>query len=231
MQEKKSYKADLEHRRPLFFAIALVVVALLFAIVLTIPYKSISQYISRMLEDEQTDLDFQLRREDEMIAAALPEREKPEKEKVILNKVDDTPEEQPKLLEEYIPDPPKLFEEEVEKKENLINLNEDDPEKWQQVEELPQFPGGMVEFVKWLTAQLHYPPSALRQQKKGRVMISFFVEESGKVTQLKVEKSSGTKALDNEAMRVARLMPDWSPGKSNGRVCRTKVAIPIVFDI
>ena len=37
--------------------------------------------------------------------------------------------------------------------------------------------------------------------------------------------------LDAEALRVAKLMPKWEPGKDHGKVCRTKVAIPIVFEI
>ncbi len=231
MQEKKSYKADLERRRPLLFAIALAVVTLLFVIILAIPYKSISHYVQRLLDEPPTDLDFQLRKEDDMIAAAPPQHEKPEKEKVILHKVDTPPEEQPELLEEFIPDTPHDLEEEVEKKEDLINMSKDDEEALRKIEELPQYPGGMVEFVKWLTAQLHYPTGALRQNKTGRVMLSFFVETDGTLTNLRVEKSSGNKQLDGEAMRVAQLMPQWIPGKSQGRTVRYKVAIPIVFEI
>ena len=61
-------------------------------------------------------------------------------------------------------------------------------------------------------------------------MISFIVNTDGTISDIKVVKKAH-RLLDAEALRVAKLMPKWEPGKDHGKVCRTMVAIPIVFEI
>ena len=117
-----------------------------------------------------------------------------------------------------------------EDKDEPINQNADDPETLRMVQELPMYPGGMVEFMKWLTKNLKYPNAALRSKIEGKVMISFIVNTDGTISDIKVVKKAH-RLLDAEALRVAKLMPKWEPGKEHGKVCRTMVAIPIVFEI
>lgn len=232
MEEKKSYKADLEHRRPLVFAIALVAVTALFVGILFIPFKSLSDIGEELFDDYSMDLELKANDQDDMISAALPQPEVDKKEADQLNKVDDTPEMAPEQLEQ----PPRQADDEEAKEEEKtdeeppINLNGDDEEVLRIVEQLPEYPGGMVEFVKWLTATLKYPDDALRRRMQGKVMISFIVEKDGTLTGLKVIKSAG-KIFDDEALRVARLMPQWKPGKADGKPCRSMIAIPIVFEM
>lgn len=232
MEEKKSYKADLEHRRPLVFAIALVAVTALFVGILFIPFKSLSDIGEELFDDYSMDLELKANDQDDMISAALPQPEVEKKEADQLNKVDDTPEMAPEQLEQ----PPRQADDEESKEEEKtdeeppINLNGDDEEVLRIVEQLPEYPGGMVEFVKWLTATLKYPDDALRRRMQGKVMISFIVEKDGTLTGLKVIKSAG-KIFDDEALRVARLMPQWKPGKADGKPCRSMIAIPIVFEM
>ena len=232
MEEKKSYKADLEHRRPLVFAIALVAVTALFVGILFIPFKSLSDIGEEVFDDYSMDLELKANDQDDMISAALPQPEVEKKEADQLNKVDDTPEMAPEQLEQ----PPRQADDEEAKEEEKtdeeppINLNGDDEEVLRIVEQLPEYPGGMVEFVKWLTATLKYPDDALRRRMQGKVMISFIVEKDGTLTGLKVIKSAG-KIFDDEALRVARLMPQWKPGKADGKPCRSMIAIPIVFEM
>ena len=232
MEEKKSYKADLEHRRPLVFAIALVAVTALFVGILFIPFKSLSDIGEELFDDYSMDLELKANDQDDMISAALPQPEVEKKEADQLNKVDDTPEMAPEQLEQ----PPRQADDEEAKEEEKtdeeppINLNGDDEEVLRIVEQLPEYPGGMVEFVKWLTATLKYPDDALRRRMQGKVMISFIVEKDGTLTGLKVIKSAG-KIFDDEALRVARLMPQWKPGKADGKPCRSMIAIPIVFEL
>ena len=232
MEEKKSYKADLEHRRPLVFAIALVAVTALFVGILFIPFKSLSDIGEELFDDYSMDLELKANDQDDMISAALPQPEVEKKEADQLNKVDDTPEMAPEQLEQ----PPQQADDEEAKEEEKtdeeppINLNGDDEEVLRIVEQLPEYPGGMVEFVKWLTATLKYPDDALRRRMQGKVMISFIVEKDGTLTGLKVIKSAG-KIFDDEALRVARLMPQWKPGKADGKPCRSMIAIPIVFEM
>lgn len=108
--------------------------------------------------------------------------------------------------------------------------NNDNPLNFRVVEQLPEFPGGMAAFVKWLTDNLRYPALAQRQNIQGRVVVTFIINRDGSTSDLKIAKSVHP-MLDREALRVARMMPNWKPGVSNGKPCRTLFAIPIEFKI
>lgn len=107
---------------------------------------------------------------------------------------------------------------------------EENKEVLRTVEKLPEFPGGMVEFMKWLTRNLRYPDYAQRQQIEGRVVVSFIVNTDGTIANPKVEKSAHP-LLDSEALRVIRMMPKWKPGIMHEKPCRTMMAIPVNFKI
>lgn len=98
------------------------------------------------------------------------------------------------------------------------------------VEKIPEFPGGIVEFMKWLTANLKYPEAARRDRIEGKVVVSFIINKDGSIASPKIQKSVSP-ILDNEALRVVKMMPHWKPGISNAKPCRTMFAIPIVFKI
>lgn len=98
------------------------------------------------------------------------------------------------------------------------------------LEQLPEFPGGMVEFMKWLNSNLRYPQGAQRRKAMGKVVVSFLINKDGSITNAKIEKSASPE-LDAEALRVVRLMPRWKPGMSDNKPCRTMFAIPIIFQI
>ena len=228
MEIKKSHKADLEHRRPLFFVASLLGVTLLFVGLLFVPFRNIGDIIDRAFDDYEMDLD--LKEKDDMISAALPQQQKVEQqqEPTRYNKVDEATE----IVEEPVDLPPveeKTDAEETEE-EPPINLNEDDEDVLKIVEELPEYPGGMVEFMKWLTATLKYPQKALKQKIKGKVMVSFIVNKDGTISDIKLVKSVH-KLLDDEALRVIRMMPNWKPGLEKGKPCRSMIAIPVVFEI
>ena len=182
-------------------------------------------------DDITMDLNLKLNDQRDMISAAEKTRhEEPSEE---LNKVDNLSDLPPEILDVVKFQPDDFDENELleeEEKDEPINQNADDPETLRIVQELPMFPGGMTEFVKWLTKNLKYPNAALRSKIEGRVMISFIVNTDGTVSDIKVEKKVH-RLLDAEALRVAKQMPKWEPGKDHGKVCRTKVAIPIVFEI
>lgn len=230
MEVKKSYKADLEHRRPIVFAAAFVATTLLFVGILFVPFKSLSEIGEDFFDDYSMDLDLKANEQDDMISAALPQEEVEQKESTIINKVDDMMELAPEKLENTPTQEEETTEEEQEEEQPPINLNGEDEETLRIVEQLPEYPGGMVEFMKWLTATLKYPEVALKQRIQGKVMISFIVNTDGSLSDIKLVKGAN-RLLDAEALRVARLMPKWSPGKDKGKPCRTMIAIPIVFEI
>jgi protein TonB len=117
---------------------------------------------------------------------------------------------------------------ETEEEESPNAPEEEKVHKTRIVEEIPQFPGGPLEFIKWLTRNLKYPSSVERQRIQGKVVAEFIVNKDGSVTDVRVVKSLHP-ACDREALRVLRMMPRWTPGIENDQPCRTKVCIPIVF--
>jgi len=95
-------------------------------------------------------------------------------------------------------------------------------------EDAPQFPGGPVAMMKWLTRNLHYPKALEPQHVQGKVVAEFIVNKDGSIAYVKV--TSGLHPLcDAEVLRVLRMMPRWKPGVMDGEPCRTKVCVPVVF--
>ena len=229
MEIKKSHKADIDRRRPLILVASFCCVTLLFVAVLFIPFRSISSLIEDTFDDFTMDLDLKANEQDDMIAAEQPKQETVQEESTKLNKVDETTELPPENL-----DAAKEEEDNdsLQKKDEQppINPNEDNPELIAIAEQLPQYPGGMSQFVKWLTETLVYPESAMKRKIQGKVVLSFIVEKDGTLSNLKVAKGAH-RLLDAEAMRVAKLMPKWEAGKNNGKPCKTLVNLPIVFQL
>lgn len=229
MEVKKSHKADLEHLRPWMFIGGLVSVILLFILALEVHIGGGCEDFDDFDDDIAMDLNIKPNDQRDMIAAA--EKTKQVEQSENLNKVDNLSDLPPEILNVVKFDPVEFEDEELlEEKEEPINQNADDPETLRMVEELPKYPGGMVEFMKWLTKNLQYPSAALRSKIQGKVMVSFIVNTDGTISDIKVVQKAH-RLLDAEALRVARLMPKWEPGKDHGKVCRAMVAIPIVFEI
>lgn len=97
------------------------------------------------------------------------------------------------------------------------------------VEDLPQFPGGPVEMMKWLTRNLHYPKQLEERKMQGKVVAEFIVNKDGSITNVDIAVSSKNVIFDREVLRVLRMMPRWTAGMQNGQPCRTKVCIPVEF--
>ncbi len=98
------------------------------------------------------------------------------------------------------------------------------------VQQLPEFPGGWVEFMKWLTKNLKYPSQAQSQRIQGQVVVTFIVNKDGSVADIRIPHPT-TPVLDSEVLRVMRMMPKWKPGVDNDKPCRTMMAIPVVFNL
>ena len=104
------------------------------------------------------------------------------------------------------------------------------PLNFRVVEELPDFPGGMVEFMKWLRNNPKYPVMAKQQKIEGKVVVSFIVNKDGTTANAKIVTSVDP-LLDREALRVVRMLPKWKPGTQKGKPCQTMICIPIVFKL
>jgi TonB family protein len=103
-----------------------------------------------------------------------------------------------------------------------------DKEPFTVVEQMPEFPGGQNELMKFIGTNVRYPNEAKAGNIQGMVLVNFIVGSSGKVEKARVVKSVH-QALDAEALRVIGLMPDWKPGKQNGKAVDVAYTIPIQF--
>jgi len=98
------------------------------------------------------------------------------------------------------------------------------------LEVMPEFPGGNKELINFFANNLSYPEIAKRAEVEGKVVLSFIVDKSGKIKDVEVLKGIGV-GCDEEAMRVINSMPNWNPGKQNGKPVITKINIPVVFKL
>lgn len=99
------------------------------------------------------------------------------------------------------------------------------------IEEAPRFQGGDANsFSRWVNRNLRYPESAKDDNAMGRVNVNFTVDESGKVTDVRV-LSGVHPALDAEAIRVVSSSPSWEPGMQDGRPIPVSYTFPIIFHL
>lgn len=96
------------------------------------------------------------------------------------------------------------------------------------VEEMPKFPGGDEKLLAFIAKGIKYPIEAQTAGTQGRVICSFVVLKSGKIADVEVVRGV-TQLLDEEAVRVIKTMPDWTPGKMKDSPVNVKYTVPITF--
>ena len=103
-------------------------------------------------------------------------------------------------------------------------------EVYEIVEQMPSFPGGPAELMKWLSSHVQYPAIAIDICIQGTVIVAFIVEPDGSVSNAKLVRSVDP-CIDQEALRVVRQMPKWNPGKRAGIPVRVIYYLPIKFKV
>ncbi len=98
------------------------------------------------------------------------------------------------------------------------------------VEKMPEFPGGMNGLMKFLTDNIKYPEVAKNNNIQGRVFVNFVIEKDGSVSHLKILRGIGG-GCDEEAIRVVKMMPRWTPGEQRGEKVRVSYNLPIKFSL
>jgi periplasmic protein TonB len=98
------------------------------------------------------------------------------------------------------------------------------------VEEMPSFPGGEEKLFEYLQKNIKYPAIARENGITGRVYVTFVVDKEGKIRDSKVLRGIGG-GCDEEALRVIRAMPEWKPGKQNGRSVQVQYNLPVNFTL
>jgi len=225
MEEKKSPKANLENKKLMFMQIGMII-SLLVAW-LAFEHKS---YDKR--EIDPSLLNREVAVDEEMVEITKQEEPKPQPVEVPqqttqLEIVDDDVEtqdieinaevEQNEVIEEYVP--VEVEEEEVQEQEIF-----------QIVEEMPSFPGGEAELLKYVATHIKYPQIARETGIQGRVFVGFVVEPDGSVSNVKILRGIGG-GCDEEAVRVIKSLPKWKPGKQRGKAVRVSYQIPVLFKL
>lgn len=228
MEAKKSPKADLEKKKGLFLEIGLV--ATLAIVLLAFNIKS---YDQEEVEQVQTavvdieDIDVQITDPNE----PPPPPPEPEVQAPEFNVVADNVE----IKEEFLP--VDAGDNENSAQDNYVPPVEDEPEQtiveetpFVSVEKMPEFPGGEEALYKYLSKNLKYPDIAKEQNLQGKVFVQFIVEKDGSISNPKAVRDIGG-GCGEEAVRVVRGMPKWTPGKQRTQTVRVQYTLPVVFQL
>ncbi|MBA7487989.1 MAG: energy transducer TonB [Prevotella sp.] len=235
MEIKKSDKANLDKRRRENFLLGLVLaLAMLFAALEFTTHPAGLSEDKNLLDDLPEDLDMKpaIEQKDMISASEVPSPAS----KAITQKVTEVP--KTVATQEIAPVTSKLVIGDGEGVARQSDVTEALPQipitkdsvVLKTVEQLPEFPGGIVQFMKWLTRNLRYPSMAQSQRIQGKVVISFIINKDGSIASPTIVQSADP-LLDREAMRVIRMMPHWKPGLQDGKPCRTMFAIPVNFQL
>lgn len=223
MEPKKNPKADLRQRRWMFFFAAMTVTL---SLTLTaFEWKSFEE--TAMMDLGELNDDFE-----DIIEIPLTDQPPPPPPKVELPQIKEVPDEV-EIEEEDI-----IIDVEVDEDtfiEDIIIDNEPIEEEkvdkvFDIVEDKPQFPGGDGAMYKYLGKGIDYPSQARRMGIEGRVFVQFVVNADGSVSDVKSIKGIGA-GCDEEAARVIKSMPKWSPGKQRGVPVKVRMVIPVYFKL
>ncbi len=226
MEIKKTKNADLENKRGLFLEIGLVLtLALVF---FAFEWRVDSQEANVLTDVQELEVD------DEIIPITREPQDIPP-----------PPPPAPRLTDFItIVDDDEDFEEELVIEEATVDIDEDvkiqvldgdesdDDEEhiFVIVEEMPKFPGGDVELMRWINKSVNYPVIAQENGISGRVHLNFVINENGGIENIVVVRGVDP-SLDKEAIRVIKKMPKWNPGKQRGKAVKVSFSLPINFQL
>ena len=220
MEEKKNPEVDLERKRGVYFQIGLVTA--LAVVLIALEWKVYERQLSQLGE-----LKVEIE-EEEMIPITQQEVKPPPPpppQAVQLEIVDDEEEvEEIEIEETEIEEDMEVeiveFEEEPEEEPQIFTI----------VENMPSFPGGEAKLFEYLGKNIKYPAMAKDAGIQGIVYVNFVVYEDGSIKDVKVLRGIGG-GCDEEALRVVKSMPKWTPGKQRGKAVRVSYNLPIRFTL
>jgi protein TonB len=122
------------------------------------------------------------------------------------------------------------FIEAVEEVREEVQEEEKEPEPFVVVEEMPEFPGGDIELLKYIFEHTNYPEVAKENNIQGKVIVRFCVTAKGTVSQISILKGVDPE-LDKEAMRVVATLPAFKPGKQGGKPVPVWYMVPIAYTL
>ena len=216
MESKKNPEADLELRKSSLRWMG-VMAAMAFVLVsfewkwFDLQVEGLGDYKSDLLEEEVIPVSFQ-------------QPPPPQQQQTVLEIVEDDEEIEEELAMEDMEvdeDTEIEFIEEVEEEfveEEIFTI----------VQDMPSFPGGDAAMLSYLGKNIKYPNVAKESGIQGTVYVTFVVEKDGSVSNVKVLRGIGG-GCDEEAIRVVKSMPRWTPGKQRGKPVKVQYNLPCRF--
>ena len=99
------------------------------------------------------------------------------------------------------------------------------------IEEMPIFGnGGQEDIIRYFQQNTDYPATAIRDSIQGRVIVSFTIDEKGKVCNPSIMRGVRSD-IDDECLRVVGNMPRWVPGNMSGKPIRVRYSVPLIFNL
>ncbi len=221
MEPKKSPEADLEKKKGLFLQIGLVV-----SLAVTLVAFEWKSY-------DKVEYDLgQLKVEDvpEEIIPITKQEEKPPPPPPPPAQVINVVKDDVKIENEAEIQETEVTQETVVEVQPVKEEVIDEPEIFLIVEEMPSFPGGEGQLVKYLGDNIKYPAIARENNITGTVFVTFVVGPDGSVKDVKVLRGIGG-GCDEEAKRVVMAMPKWKAGKQRGKSVSVQYNLPIRFTL
>lgn len=101
---------------------------------------------------------------------------------------------------------------------------------FEKVEKMPEYPGGIPAMNNFILENIKYPENAKKDKITGVVHVKFIIQDDGSVSDVMAVKKIGG-GCDEEAVRVVKLMPKWSPGSNKGENVPVYMKLPVKFDL
>lgn len=96
------------------------------------------------------------------------------------------------------------------------------------VEQMPRYPGGDAEMLRFIADNVKYPEEAKKNGINGRVIVRFVVTTEGNAENVTVLRGVDP-LLDAEAVRVVNMLEGFEPGMQSGKVVNVWYMVPITF--
>ncbi|MCL1942835.1 MAG: TonB family protein [Candidatus Azobacteroides sp.] len=119
-----------------------------------------------------------------------------------------------------------------ERREELARSGEDknSDEAFNQVDSIPEFPGGKSALLRYIYQNIKYPPEAQNKHIEGQVFCTFVINENGRVSDVTLIEGIYP-VLDEEVLRVIRSMPVWRPARKSGKAIKVRCFVPVTFKL
>ncbi len=218
MEKKKNPHVNLEKKKGMYFQIGLIVT--LITVIIAFEWKSYDKVNYNLGQLDMGDLE-------EEIIPITKEEEKPPPPPPPPPPIDeeDIVEDEEEIENEF-----EMEDTESDEDEEIIIEEEEEEEFFMVVENMPEFPGGDLGLMKYIQKNVRYPAIAKEYNITGKVYVSFIVDKTGSVTNVKIVRGVD-KNLDAEALRVVKSLPKYTPGRQMGRPVRVMFTIPINFTL